>query len=81
IPYNSVGPTTGCSGISFTTETLATVPGCTTITSPTDGATDVAVDANIVWNAVTGADGYYVNIGTTSGGTELVNNADVTTGT
>ncbi|MCK0127026.1 hypothetical protein MWU76_21740, partial [Gelidibacter sp. F2691] len=36
---------------------------------------------NIVWNAVTGADGYYVNIGTTSGGTELVNNADVTTGT
>ena len=77
VPYNSVGNATGCSETSFTTQTLATVPNCATITIPTNGATDVSISTNITWNAVSGADGYYINIGTTSGGTELVDNADV----
>ncbi|RAV28963.1 T9SS type B sorting domain-containing protein [Sinomicrobium soli] len=77
IPYNSVGNATGCTEISFTTETLATVPDCTVITSPTDGATDVSINTNITWNAIADADGYYISIGTTSGGTDIVDNEDV----
>ncbi|WP_428741326.1 BspA family leucine-rich repeat surface protein [Tenacibaculum sp.] len=79
-PYNSAGNATGCSEISFTTETLPTAPNCTTITVPTIGATNVSVSTGISWNAVTDADGYYLSIGTTSGGTDIVNN-EVVTGT
>ncbi|REH46422.1 gliding motility-associated-like protein [Tenacibaculum gallaicum] len=78
IPYNSVGNATGCSEISFTTEMVSTVPNCTTITTPSDGETNVAVDTDITWNTVSDADGYYISIGTTSGGTDIVNNESVT---
>ncbi|AZJ32649.1 BspA family leucine-rich repeat surface protein [Tenacibaculum mesophilum] len=74
IPYNSVGSATGCSEISFTTEIVPTTPSCTTITVPSDGGTNVAVDTNITWDAVADTDGYYLSIGTTSGGTDIVNN-------
>ncbi|SHO64217.1 gliding motility-associated C-terminal domain-containing protein, partial [Algoriphagus zhangzhouensis] len=77
-PYNSVGEATGCAEISFTTETLATVPDCTTITFPGNGATDIALDAAITWTAVSDADGYYITIGTSSGGNELVDAVSVT---
>ncbi|WP_440068024.1 BspA family leucine-rich repeat surface protein [Tenacibaculum discolor] len=80
IPYNSVGSATGCSEISFTTETLSTAPNCTTITVPSNGATDVSVSTGISWDAVAEADGYYLSIGTTSGGTDIINN-EVVTGT
>ena len=77
-PYNSVGNATGCSEISFTTETLPTAPNCTTITVPSNGATDVSVGTGISWEAVADADGYYLSIGTTSGGTDIINNELVT---
>ncbi|UNY97931.1 BspA family leucine-rich repeat surface protein [Zhouia spongiae] len=77
IPYNSTGSAIGCSEISFTTEIVPTAPNCTTITVPSDGGTNVAVDTNITWNTVSDADGYYISIGTTSGGTDIVNNESV----
>ncbi|WP_268036371.1 gliding motility-associated C-terminal domain-containing protein [Algoriphagus sp. PAP.12] len=78
VPYNVVGEATGCAESSFTTETLATVPSCTAITFPGNGAADVALDASITWTAVADADGYYLTIGTTSGGNELVDALDIT---
>ncbi|RXG27299.1 T9SS type B sorting domain-containing protein [Leeuwenhoekiella palythoae] len=77
IPYNSTGNATGCTEASFTTETLITPPACTTLTSPVDGAIDVALDVELSWNASAEATGYLLNVGTSSGGTQIIDNLDV----
>ena len=76
-PYNAVGSATSCTEESFTTETLPTAPPCTTVTLPTNGATEVAVSTNIFWDEIANADGYYLTIGTTTGGNDILNNEDV----
>jgi|GEM_PF-833892 len=78
VPYNAVGKATGCPEIRFTTEILPTVPGCATNIAPSDNTIDVPVDATITWDAVVNADGYYLTIGTTSGGTDIADNEEVT---
>ncbi|UGU15043.1 gliding motility-associated C-terminal domain-containing protein [Sinomicrobium kalidii] len=78
VPYNAEGSAAGCDEISFTTETLPAAPGCTTITSPIDGESDVAIATDISWNTIADADGYYISIGTAPGGTDVVNNRSVT---
>ncbi|WP_370176544.1 T9SS type B sorting domain-containing protein [Leeuwenhoekiella palythoae] len=77
IPYNAAGNAAGCTETSFTTETLITPPACTTLTSPADGATDVALDVELSWNTSTEATGYLLNVGTSSGGTQIIDNLDV----
>src|SRR5690606_4078369 len=72
------GEADGCTEISFTTEEPLEAPECTTITSPEDGATDVALDAEITWQAADDADGYRSYIGTTSSGNEIVDGEEVT---
>lgn len=56
----------------------AMAPNCdAVVTSPSDGATGIAVDAQITWSAATGfPEGYYVSIGTTAGGTDVLDNFD-----
>ncbi|MDO5971601.1 hypothetical protein Q4Q35_17490, partial [Flavivirga aquimarina] len=76
-PYNAVGDATGCTGESFTTETIATVPNCTTLSMPLNNATGVAVNSNLDWNAGVNATGYRINVGTTAGGTDIADNQDV----
>src|SRR3546814_1013132 len=78
IPFNAAGRATGCTEISFTTETLLAKPDCAVITAPVDGAEDVGLGAGISWNAVPDASGYRVFIGTTAGGSEVVNGEAVT---
>lgn len=78
VPYNEAGEAESCTPISFTTETLLTIPGCTTIISPVDGAGSASLDGGIIWTAVDGAEGYRVSIGTTPGGTDVVNEEEVT---
>ena len=77
VPYNGVGQATACTEESFTTETVATIPGCTSLVQPQDLAIDVAVSTDISWNAVANADGYYLTVGTTSGGNDILDNQDV----
>ena len=75
-PYNSAGNATGCTSTSFTTQTITTIPNCTTIVSPANNATNVLVNASISWNAAAKATGYIISIGSTSGGTQFLNNFD-----
>ncbi|CAM4112577.1 BspA family leucine-rich repeat surface protein [Zobellia roscoffensis] len=77
IPYNDEGDAVSCTEESFHTEIIPVPPTCTNLTSPVNGATDIAIDTHLSWTAVSNATGYLVIVGTTSGGIETVNNADV----
>src|SRR5690606_19114965 len=57
---------------------ITSAPNCVTNISPANNATAIAVNASITWDAVDNADGYRVYIGTTSGGTDVVNGEEVT---
>ncbi len=81
IAYNAVGNATACTETSFTTETIATIPTCTQLTTPADTATNIAINTDLTWTAVTDADGYYVSIGTTTGATDILNNENIIGGT
>ncbi|MFD2891441.1 T9SS type A sorting domain-containing protein [Flavobacterium chuncheonense] len=53
------------------------VPNCVALTTPADAATSV-LNSVISWPAATGlADGYKLNVGSTSGGTDILNLFDV----
>ena len=56
------------------------VPACVQLTSPADGSTDVSVFTNLDWEAVNGADGYKIRVGTSSGNNDIID-ADVSNGT
>ncbi|AKA34668.1 gliding motility-associated C-terminal domain-containing protein [Flagellimonas lutaonensis] len=79
VPYNSVGDATGCVEESFTTfnDMGNSVPNCTRLNTPADGAMDVAVDTDISWDSIAAADGYRLTIGTDSGGNDILNGEDV----
>lgn len=56
---------------------LTQPPNCVVATAPADGATDVDENDDITWAAATGApDGYKISIGTTPGGTDVLNAFD-----
>lgn len=77
VPYNDEGDATSCTEESFHTEIIPVPPVCTNLISPANGASDVPIDTNLSWIAVSNATGYLVVVGTTSGGIEIVNNIDV----
>ena len=76
-PYFQTGPALVCPSESFTTSAATVLPDCTTISFPTLSTTDVPVDSNITWNSSINATGYFISIGTTSGGNDIVNMLDV----
>ncbi len=45
---------------------------CPNITGPVNNEVNVPVDTEIAWNAVAGVDGYFLSLGTSLGGTELL---------
>jgi len=63
VPYNENGMAGSCVEENFTTGPLAVLPSCTSIISPVDGAINVGLSPFIEWQAVTGATGYKVFIG------------------
>lgn len=65
--------------INFVQESVATVPGCTTISAPTAGSTVNGGNLKLAWSHTPTATGYKVTIGTTSGASDVVNT--VVTGT
>lgn len=65
--------------VSFT-QVPTTAPNCDAqLTSPANGATDLLTDVTLEWNTATGLpDGYKVSVGTTSGGTDIANEVNIT---
>lgn len=61
------------------TVNVVSVPDCVEITSPVNGATDVALDASLEWEASENTTGYKVYIGTATGNYDVVNGEAVTT--
>src|SRR5690606_34249046 len=62
---------------SFTTTTKLKAPECTNLTQPLNGARKGEVKTTLEWNYIAEATGYRISVGTTPGGTEIVNNQDL----
>ncbi len=57
---------------------FTTADGKATNPNPANGATDVSASSTTLdWDDITGADGYHISVGTTSGGTDVVNNVAI----
>ncbi|CAH0156504.1 T9SS type A sorting domain-containing protein [Chryseobacterium sp. Bi04] len=58
--------------------TINPVPACPMVGYPGNNSTFIPVSPDITWNAPQGATGYKISIGTTPGGTDIVNQQSVT---
>ncbi|NAS11262.1 T9SS type B sorting domain-containing protein [Poritiphilus flavus] len=70
-------PDITCNTETFRTEDITTAPLCTSLRNPLNNATDVNVGTNIVWNYAPTATDYRLNIGTTPGGNDILNDQSV----
>ena len=70
-------PNITCTSESFTTEDVTTIPPCTSLSNPVDGAINVNTATNIAWNYAPTATGYRLSLGTTPGGVDFLNDQDL----
>ncbi|MBI9031286.1 choice-of-anchor D domain-containing protein [bacterium] len=63
---NYTGETPAVDVVTWSFTTIGTPPVAATYTAPADDAVDVAVNGNLTWQAVTGAEGYRVYLSTDS---------------
>lgn len=66
-------PNITCPSESFRTEDVTSVPSCTQINNPINGATNVNSSTNIGWNYAPGATSYQLLIGTAAGTSDILN--------
>ena len=52
-------------------------PPCTSLTNPVAGSINVDINADISWTGLQWTSGYMLTIGTTPGGSDILNNVDV----
>ncbi len=77
-PATISGNATGCATrAQVEAACTSSPPACTNLTSPVNGATNVSVTAALSWATAATATGYRLNVGTTPGGTNILNNVDV----
>ncbi|APX99674.1 T9SS type B sorting domain-containing protein [Lacinutrix venerupis] len=76
-PYFLNGTVLNCNEESFTTGNTTVIPECTTLSHPVNGDTNQPVSIDLYWNSIANATGYILNVGTTSGATDILNNIDV----
>ena len=70
-------PNIVCDSQSFTTAALSEVPPCVLSTFPANDAIDVNSATNISWSAAPSATGYFLSLGTTLNGSEILTSTDV----
>ncbi len=68
---------TGTDGWTITDEGIGCKPDCTEVNTPPNGASNVALNQILSWNAANHATGYYITIGTSSGNTDIENHTDL----
>jgi len=76
-PYNDLGAAPNCQPISFTTGEGPVPPECTNLLNPINGSSNISVNSNLEWESVNNILGYILSVGTSSGGTDLVNALDL----
>jgi gliding motility-associated-like protein len=77
IPENAIGTALGCEEFSFTTGEDIPLPGCAELFSPANGEGNVPLSPLLQWNAVPGAEGYRVSIGTSPFNNDILDNANL----
>lgn len=70
-------PDVVCPSSTFRTEDVIDPPACTNMSNPADGATNVNIASNILWNYSPNATGYRISMSTVPGTGNIVNNLDV----
>ncbi len=75
-PYNANGDAISCLEQSFTTGDVATLPGCTSLINPANGAINVPLTPNLEWTNVAEATGYRVTIGSSPFSAEVLDNVE-----
>lgn len=66
-----------CEVETFRTAAVTSAPGCTTLSEPVDGTSDVALETKLKWVYAPTATGYLLSAGTTLGGSDVFDNLDV----
>ncbi len=66
-----------CPSQSFFTENVTTIPTCSELTSPLDGAQNVNIATNLNWSYAPRAIGYRLTLGTAPGLGDIIDNLDV----
>lgn len=74
-PYNAIGNAVNCIEYSFIT--VPDVPTCASIAVPINNTNNISINNVMRWYPSTDADGYYLSVGTSSGGTNVLNKLDV----
>lgn len=60
------------------TQVVSDPPACVNLITPTNGSTGVGINTGLEWSPATGIPtGYTLSVGTTSGGTDIVDNENV----
>ncbi|MEP2237642.1 MAG: T9SS type B sorting domain-containing protein [Maribacter sp.] len=70
-------PNIVCESQSFKTAALSEAPQCVPSTFPVNDALDINTATNISWNAAPNATGYFLSIGTTLNGSEILTSTDL----
>ncbi len=66
-----------CESKSFRTADVVAPPNCTQFLNPLNGSSDLSIFTAINWAYAPTATGYILSLGTTAGGTDILNNLDL----